>query len=155
TIFGKDLETTALKIKDSAGREELAQLLFISAGQVNFVLPTELSNGNGVVTLLRTDGTAPSGTLRLAPVAPGLFTADANGKGLAVGVSIRVAPDNSQVIQPLSEQIDFGSPGNRVFVALFGTGFRHFSTLSAINVVVDGVASEVVFAGPQGGFNGL
>src|SRR5215472_8706328 len=45
-VFGKDLNATALKIKDSSGIEGLAQLLFVSPGQVNFVLPLALSNGN-------------------------------------------------------------------------------------------------------------
>jgi uncharacterized protein (TIGR03437 family) len=166
SVFGTDLNATSLRIRDSAGKEGVAQLLFVSPAQINFVMPPGLSNGNAILTLFRPDGTTPSSPLRLAAVAPGLFTADANGKGPPAGISIRVAADNSQVSQPLAEfepsrngyiaaPIDLGSPSDKVFLVLFGTGFRHYSASSAIAVTVGGEPSAVSFAGPQGAFAGL
>ena len=166
SVFGTDLNATSLRIRDSAGKATIAQLLYVSPEQVNFVMPPGLSNGNGMLTLFRPDGTAPSSPLRLAAVAPGLFTADANGKGAAAGVAIRVAADNSQVSQPLAQfdssrnkyiaaPIDLGSPSDKVFLVLFGTGFRHYSVSSAITVTIGGETSGVSFAGAQGVFPGL
>ncbi len=166
SVFGTDLNATSLRIRDSAGKATIAQLLYVSPEQVNFVMPPGLSNGNGMLTLFRPDGTAPSSPLRLAAVAPGLFTADANGKGAAAGVAIRVAADNSQVSQPLAQfdssrnkyiaaPIDLGSPSDKVFLVLFGTGFRHYSVSSAITVTVGGETSGVSFAGAQGVFPGV
>jgi uncharacterized protein (TIGR03437 family) len=155
SVFGTDLNAMSLRVRDSLGSERSAQLLFVSPGQINFVLPPALSNGAAILTVVRADGTSPSGNLQLTTVAPGLFTEDFSGRGIAAGISIRVATDNSQVIQPLSLPIDFGSVGDRVFLVLFGTGLRHYNALSGITVAIGGVAGEVSFAGPQPTFSGL
>jgi uncharacterized protein (TIGR03437 family) len=99
-------------------------------------------------------------------VTPGLFTANANGQGVAAGVALRVRPDGTQTIEPIARYdeaqrlfvpvpIDLGPQGDQVILILFGAGFRFHSTLSAVIVRIGGLNQQVLFAGPQGVFVGL
>jgi uncharacterized protein (TIGR03437 family) len=51
--------------------------------------------------------------------------------------------------------LDLGPQTDQVFLLLFGTGIRFRSSLSNVKVTIGGVDSEVLFAGPAGGFVGL
>jgi uncharacterized protein (TIGR03437 family) len=102
--------------------------------------------------------------INIAPVAPGLFTANGNGQGVAAAVVLRIRPDNSQSFEPVAQlgsggfvsaPIDLSSAGDQVFLLLFGTGIRLRTALSAVSVSIGGVAGEVSYCGPQGGFVGL
>jgi uncharacterized protein (TIGR03437 family) len=48
--------------------------------------------------------------------------------------------------------IDFGDPSDRLFLLLYGTGFRN---ASAVALRVGTVAIPLLYAGPQGQFAGL
>ncbi|MBI1766214.1 MAG: hypothetical protein HYR56_32825, partial [Acidobacteria bacterium] len=51
--------------------------------------------------------------------------------------------------------LDVGDASDQVFLLLFGTGTRGRSSLASVSVTIGGVAAEVLYAGPQGGFVGL
>ena len=160
------LAGTTVKIRDSGGVERSAQLFFVAPGQVNYLMPAGLANGVGTVTVTSGDGTLSLGTVNIAAAAPGLFTANASGQGLAVGVVLRVRADSSQVYETLvtfdnaqqrfvAVPIDVSNANDQVFVLFFGTGLRGAARLSDVNVQVGGTNSEVGFAGPQGDLAGL
>jgi uncharacterized protein (TIGR03437 family) len=99
-------------------------------------------------------------------VAPGLFAANANGKGVAAAVALRVRPDGSQTSQLifecgsvpgscLSVPIDLGPATDQVYLLLFGSGIRGRSALSQAALTIGGVASEILYTGAQGQFVGL
>jgi uncharacterized protein (TIGR03437 family) len=79
TPLPTDLAGTTVKIRDSAGRETLAPLFFVSNAQVNYLIPAGMANGAATVNVTAGDGFASSGAIQIVPVAPGLFTANANG----------------------------------------------------------------------------
>src|SRR5262249_43769380 len=123
-------------------------------------------NGPGIVTIISDAGSVSSGAVNIATIAPGLFAASANGKGVAAAVVLRVRANGSQVFEPIARfdagqnafvslPIDLSPAGEQVFLLLFGTGFRFRSDLSAVSVNIGAVASEVLFAGSPGGFAGL
>lgn len=160
------LAGSTVKIKDSAGTERLAPLFFVSPGQINFQIPPGTANGAATLTVTSGDGALASGTAQIASVAPGLFTANADGKGVPAGYVLRLRADNSQSVEPLSRfdtaqnrfvavPIDLGPATDQVFVILFGTGVRFRSALSAVSVRVGGENATVLFVGPQGDFVGL
>jgi uncharacterized protein (TIGR03437 family) len=180
--FGSNLTTTSqaadtiplptslaglsLKVKDIANVERLAGLLYAGPGQVNYQVPPGSASGNAQVTVNGPGGSTASGTIEIAAVAPGLFSADANGKGIAAAVALRVKPDGSQSSEPVGQYdagqgkyvtvpIDLGPETDQVFLVLFGTGIRGFSALSAVTVSIGGATSAVDFAGPQGTFVGV
>jgi uncharacterized protein (TIGR03437 family) len=156
----------SLKVKDSANVERLAGLLYAGPTQVNYQIPTESALGNAQVTVTSADRTTASGTIEIAALAPGLFSADANGKGVAAAFALRVKPDGSKSSEPVGQYdtgqgkyvtvpIDLGPETDQVFLVLFGTGIRGLSALSGVTVSIGGATSSVDFAGPEGAFTGL
>jgi len=159
------LAGTTVKVKDSAGTEQLASLFFVSAGQINHLLPSGAANGAATVTVTSGDGSISIGAIQLAAVAPGLFAANANGQGVVSAVALR-ARGAAQTFEPVARfdpaqnrfvpaPIDLGPAGDQVFLILYGTGARNRSALSAVTCKVGGADSAVLFAGAAGGFAGL
>ncbi len=160
------LAGSTVKARDSAGAERLAPLFFVAPAQVNYQMPPGTAPGAATVTITSGAGTVSVGTVQIAAVAPGLFTADASGGGLAAATALRVKADGSQQFEPVARfdaaqqkfvaaPIDLGPETDQVFLLLFGTGIRFRSALSAVTAKVGGVDCQVGFAGAQGGFVGL
>ena len=107
------------------------------------------------------------GILSLNPgVAPGLFTANANGTGLAAGLVLRVKADGTQRYEPIAvfdaatrryvaQPIDFGDGNDTLYLVLFGTGLRRRSGLSGVRISIANVDVPTLYAGPQGELAGL
>jgi uncharacterized protein (TIGR03437 family) len=160
------LAGTQVSIKDSAGVERLAPLFFVAPNQVNCLIPAGTAQGTAAVTITSGDGAISTGIIRIAAVAPGLFTANANGQGVAAAeiywVAGNVTTYGGYVFQFdaatnrfVPAPIDLGPPGEQVFLAFYGTGFRSRSALSAVSCQIGGETSEVVYAGPQPRLVGL
>ena len=146
-----------------------ACVLFIGARQVNFVMPQELfgviPGQVGVEVFDRTLGRAigAQSGLQSVSVAPGIFTATANGQGLPAANLLRVKPDGRQIYENVANPqdprqpipIDLSIAEDRLFLVLYPTGVRGRATLADVEVKVAGIPAEVQFAGPQGGFFGL
>jgi uncharacterized protein (TIGR03437 family) len=161
----EQLGDTTMKVTDSAGVERTASLFFVSPGQVNFLVPAGTATGRALVKVLRDSQTVASGSANVAAVAPGLFTANANGKGVAAALALRVTGDGAQSTQLIFEcagpgqcsgvPVDPGPESDQVFLMLFGTGIRGRSSDTAVRAAIGGVAAEVTGAVPQGQYPGL
>ncbi|NOT62018.1 MAG: hypothetical protein HOP19_17530, partial [Acidobacteria bacterium] len=160
------LAGTSVRIRDSAGTERLASLFFVSATQINYLIPAGLAEGAASVLVTSGDGTLSLGTITLTNVAPGLFAANANGSGIAAGLVLRVKADGSQVYENLAQfdaaqgrfvplPIDLSNATEQVFLLLFGTGFRNTARLSDVTVQIGGASAEALYAGRQGDLVGL
>jgi uncharacterized protein (TIGR03437 family) len=159
------LAGTTVSVKDSAGRERLAPLFFVSPGQVNYLIPAGLAAGSATVTVTSGSGAVSSGLIRLETVAPGLFSANANGQGVAAAVALRVKANGQQFFEPVARAdgtgrnvalpLDFGEPGDQLYLLLFGTGLRGHSGLAQVTAKLGGVDAPVLFAGAQGSLAGL
>jgi uncharacterized protein (TIGR03437 family) len=160
------LAGTTVKIRDSAGTMRDAPLFFVAPQQVNYLVPAGASPGAATVTITSGSGAVSTGTAQITAVAPGLFTANASGQGVAAAVALRVKADGTQINEPVAEfdqaqnrfvakPIDLGPDGESVFLILFGTGFRNRSSLSVVGASVGGAVVESLFAGAQGDFVGL
>ena len=153
---------TSVSIVDSANKSFAAPLLYVSPTQVNFLMPTGVASGTAQVTVTAADGTKSTGTVQIAPVAPGIFTL--NNAGLAAAYVVRVAADGTQAAQNVysvnsagaivANPISMGASTDRVYLVLFGTGLQAAST-SGVTATVAGGKATVLFAGPGGGFAGL
>jgi uncharacterized protein (TIGR03437 family) len=62
-----------------------AGLLFVSSGQINFILPSGTEYGTANVVVRSSDGTVSNGTVQVVQVAPSVFAANGNGRGVASG----------------------------------------------------------------------
>ncbi len=160
------LAGTTVKMRDHAGEERLAPLFFVSPGQVNYLIPAGTEPGDATVTITSGDGEVSTGMINVAGVAPGLFSAAASGQGAASAFVFRIKAGGEQSYEPVArydaaqnrfvmQPIDLGAEGDQVFLILFGTGFRHQRDLSALKVKLGDVETEALFAGKQGGYEGL
>jgi len=76
------LAGTTVKVRDSLGVERNAPLFFVSPGQVNYLIPPGSAVGTANITVTNGQGGTATGQSSIAAVAPGLFTANANGTGV-------------------------------------------------------------------------
>jgi len=157
---------TTVKVKDSAGAERLAPLFSVSPTQVNYQIPVGTAAGEATVIITSGDGSVSTGVALIHAVAPSLFTANADGRGVAAAIALRVRADGSQQYESIAKfdpaqnkfvplPLDLGSEGDRVFLILYGTGIRFRSSLSSVIATIGGAYAEVSFAGAQPDFVGI
>lgn len=155
-----------LQVRDSAGNERQAPLYFVSPNQINFLVPEGTANGTASIRLTNSLGAVGLGTMQIASIAPGFFSANGTGRGLASAVVLRVRANGSQVFEPVARfdtaqnqfvatPIDVSNAAEQVFLVPFGTGFRGRSGLAGVTATIGGTAAQVTFAGAQGQFFGL
>lgn len=164
------LAGTSVMITDSSGAERLAQLFFVSPSQVNFLLPRGTALGDALISVTSSDGSVSTAPAQIARVAPGIFSANATGQGVAAAVALRVKADNTQTYEPVAQfdaaqnqfvarpidlGPDLGAASDQVFLILFGTGIRHRSGLEAVKSRIGEVDAPVTFAGAQSSLIGL
>jgi len=160
------LNGTTVRVRDAIGIERLAPLFFVAPAQVNFEVPPSTANGAAAITITSGDGTISTGVVQVASVAPGLFSANADGQGVAAAVALRVTASGQQIFEPVarldqttskfvSVPIDLGPDTDQVFLVLFDTGTRFRSSLAASSATIGGANAEVLYVGPAGGFVGL
>jgi len=154
----------SLTVTDAKGAQFSAPLIYVSPGQINFVVPAGTSLGIASFTV--TGGSAPltaSGVIQ--NVAPTLFSANGNGMGVAAASAIRTQVPNPLLQSPVpvfqcgdsgcvSIPIDLGID-TPVYLSLYGTGIRNRSSLSNVTVTINGISVPVLYAEPQPSFTGL
>lgn len=162
--FPTKLGDTTMTLVDSSNTSYAVQMYSVSPGQVNYMVPTKAQPGPAVTTVTSGDGTVTTGIVLVAPVTPGIYTANANGKGTAAAVAVIVHANGTQ-----STQLTFTCSGagdcvakpislsasDKLFIELYATGVRHLSSKSAISAEVNGQNAPVEYAGKQGAFSGL
>jgi uncharacterized protein (TIGR03437 family) len=74
---------TSVKVRDSAGVERLSALFYVSPTQINFQIPPGTTTGTAVVIVTNNGQIVAQETISITDTAPGLFSAAANGSGLA------------------------------------------------------------------------
>jgi uncharacterized protein (TIGR03437 family) len=155
---------TTVRVTDAAGVERAAQLFFVSAAQINYLLPANTALGAATITVTAGNGRVSVGRVQVERIQPGLFTANASGSGLMAAVALRIRADGqiayeelvrfvNGVLQPIP--LDLGPAGDQVFLIAFGTGIRNRNDLGNVSATLDGVALPVLFAGAQGDQVGL
>ena len=152
---------------NSGGRN--VPLFAATPGQVNFLIPSNAPNGWGFIDVTRADGSRSSELIRIAPVAPGLFTANSNGKGVPAAVALRFDENGTQTYSSIARleagqyvpaPIDLGNqalgtvwPKN--FLLLYGTGIRGHGDITKVKVTIGGLNMPVSAATAVPGFEGL
>jgi uncharacterized protein (TIGR03437 family) len=155
-------------VTDGAGADLPATMLYSVASppQLAFVVPAAAATGVAMITITNGDGTISLSSAPIFQVAPGLFSADSSGSGIAAAEVLTVAANGSQTYSPVASYdptlgiyvpipIDPSSPTDQVFLILYGTGIRGRSSLNGVTVSVGGVNTQVTYAGSQNQFPGL
>lgn len=166
------LAGTSVKFKDTAGRESPASLIFVSPSQINCVTPANMADGTATITITGGDGKVSSGMVRIAQVAPGIFTANAVGRGVAAAVALRITVNGQQTFEPVfmfdqqnrvvHKPIDLSPTNSRVFLVFYATGIRNTpdpdndgNLNENVRVILGGVETVPFYAGIAPGFAGL
>jgi uncharacterized protein (TIGR03437 family) len=155
--FGND---TQVKVRDAAGVERTASVIYSSAKQLNVVIPGD--TGVGAATLVVNGQTA--GTVNVARVAPGLFslTGDGTGAAAATAVQVVIATHITSAVPVFSctnagcvlVPIELGSDAP-VYLSLYGTGISPETDMSRVKVTIGGEDAPVIYSGPQTQYPGL
>jgi uncharacterized protein (TIGR03437 family) len=154
----------SIDVTDSANAMGMASLFYVSPNQINFVVPDGTKIGTATVKVLGGANSPQSTTVQVAAVAPGLFTANGAGVGVAAAIAIRriIATQTDDQVPVFhcdangcsSMGIEMG-PDAQVFLELFGTGIKGRTSLANVTATIGGENVDVLFAGPQGQFPGL
>ena len=169
---GLPLPTTISGVKvvvtDSIGvtRDALLFGVFNPPGQVNFLIPATTALGTATVTLEVVGQPVATGTVEINEFAPGIFTANASGAGVAAALFIKVPAEGAreqdlifdQALQPVP--LDLGGEGDQLYLSLFGTGMRGgngagVQQASGVLAEVNGVVTGVLAVADSPEFAGL
>ncbi len=182
-LFGSDLATgvesatstplptslrgTSVTIRDDTRTDILSPLFFVSPSQINFLVPTFLPAGATVV-VKSGDRIVGVGGVVNQFIAPGLFSANANGLGVAAAVALRVAANGMRTFEPIARYdqaqqqfvgipLDLGPVDDQLYLILYGSGLRRTAGLPApeVKVKVGSLEVAVLFADAAPGFEGL
>jgi uncharacterized protein (TIGR03437 family) len=127
-----------------AGRA--APLLYVSPSRISFCVPSDLSAGDYELIVTSQQGYVSRGAVTIAPLAPGLFTADGSGTGAAAVMNAAGVgtTDGFNVLTPQQLGAD-----KRTRLMLFATGLGSDAALdtdASNDVRLDGGAMLANFA---------
>jgi uncharacterized protein (TIGR03437 family) len=164
--FGSGSENLKVAVIDGAGVEKDAQVFFSGFGQVNFQIPQGMAIGDALIRVVGSGAVIANGPIQVVNVAPGVFSADSGGGGLAAAIAQRARQDGTVTYEaiyridpaqgkPVAIPIDLSSENDQMFLVIFGTGWRFRSAVSEVKVTIGGVDVPVLYAGSQLTFDGL
>ena len=160
------LAGVSVRIVDAAGVERLAPLFIVTPSQINYQMPPGAAAGPSLVAVTSGGNFIAGGVAEGVIVAPGLFSADASGQGVAAALVFRRKGNGAESYEPVARfdsalnrfvaaPIDLGPESDQVFLILYGTGVRFRSALSAVSCAIGALDSEVLFADAAPGYVGL
>ena len=141
-----------------------AFLFAVTTGQANVLVPTGLAAGPASVTVLHGSTPALTGSVTIAPSAPGLYSANADGAGPAAANAYLVTASNQRVNQTvatcnppaarscLAAPLSLGGSTDTLYIELYGTGIRG---AASVQCFVAGQSVPVLYAGPVAAYVGL
>jgi uncharacterized protein (TIGR03437 family) len=152
------LDGTTVQVTDGAGQRNSALLQFVTNGQINFLMPSAAVAGTGRVTVTTSKGTGFA-DFAIENVAPGIFAANADGRGPAASTYLTVLPSGvaadftffANRTPRVNAPIDIS--GGDTYLIFYGTGLRLHA--SPVTASVGGVSVPVLAATAQGQFQGL
>lgn len=153
-----------LAVTDSAGVQRNAPLLYVSPGQINFLVPDNIAPGAATFTVAG-GAVTQSFPAAVQPVAPTLFSMSGTGSGVAAALAVAVQAGNLQLQFPVpvfqcgnagcvSVPMDVGVD-RPLYVSFYGTGIRNRSSLANVTVTINGIRLPALYAGPVADFAGL
>jgi uncharacterized protein (TIGR03437 family) len=152
-------------VKDALGTERPAPVMYVSAEQINLVIPDGVAPGPATFSISNGIGPPLTTIATVRATAPRLFSMRGDGTGVAAATAYRAQvsdPDLQGAVAVfqcgpagcIAAPIDLGLD-TVVYVTLYGTGIRNRSSLDRVAVTVHGESVPALYAGPQPTFEGL
>lgn len=156
---------TRVSVRDSSGIARDQQLFFIAPQQINFLLHRQTAFGRATVTIYLEDKIVALGSIEVVRVTPGLFTQNSTGEGVPAAYALLISGGNATGV-PISAYnqsqsawlpipIDLGSPDDKVFLVLFGSGLRGGTGVSGITATLGEKPVPIGYVGADTVFLGL
>jgi uncharacterized protein (TIGR03437 family) len=154
----------SVQIKDSVGNSQLAPLFAVSSGQANILVPAGLAAGPATITVLNGSAAALTGSMIIANSAPGLYSMNMDGAGVAAADALLVTASNQRMYPTLfncdpaavrsclATPLSLGEATDTLYVELYGTGIRGAATVQCF---VGGQSLPNLYAGPVAAYVGL
>ena len=159
----QSLGGTMVLVTDANGISRYCDLFYVSATQVNYQVPPGVATGKAAVTVSVNGDPVAFGSITLAAVAPGIYTADSTGKGVAAGLAYTLHANGTNSLANIAQcnasgvcaaaPVDLGAATDQVTLELFGTGVRNHT--GAVTARIGTTNAPVTYAGPQNIFVGL
>jgi uncharacterized protein (TIGR03437 family) len=154
-----------VSVTDSTGAARLAQLYYVSPGQVNYVIPAATAPGSATVSITADGHVTATARIDVAPVAPALFTV--NPDNLAAANVLRISQNGDRTFETIYQTdqngnitalpIDLGSETDSVYLILYGTGIRNRRISGDVLVNIGALVNtgQITYAGAQGIYEGV
>jgi len=152
---GADLSsTTVVSVTDSAGTTWQAEVLSATDSAVVFLAPDGIASGIASVSI-----GGQSGGVLIDTVAPGLYSADGTGQGVARAEAVLIGADGTSTAQPVfvcgaaggscvASPLELGAKeSDQLLITLRGTGLRGFSGVANVAGRIGGSIAPVVSIG--------
>jgi uncharacterized protein (TIGR03437 family) len=158
-----NLGGTSVTITDSSGAQTPLPLFYAGPTQINAEIPTTASIGAATLTITTTASGSQTGPVTLAAVAPGLFSADETGKGVAAAQLVTDEPDGSQTTLDIFQcpsgagtciAVALDVSGGNTALVLYGTGIQNRAALSDVTVTIGSQTLPAVYAGAAPNYAG-
>ncbi len=146
----------SVQISDSAGNTQSAPIIDVVPGAASIVIPSGLVQGPAKL-VAQQGATTLTASLTIASSAPGLYTMNSDGAGVAAAYAFRITAASETVNETLftcapdyarsclATPLSLGDPTDTLYVALYGTGIRGAAN---VQCYVAGIAVPVLYAGP-------
>ncbi len=153
-----------VEIQDSSGQSYFANLYFVAPGQINFVVPSAVAPGPAIVSVIAGTSLIASATTTIVPTAPALFSAKANGSGVASAFLVTIDGNNNKSVQPAfacsngsctANPLDLSNAPNGAFLELYGTGIRNNGGSGSLGAAVGPANTPITYAGAQPQYEGM
>jgi uncharacterized protein (TIGR03437 family) len=161
------LAGTTVAVVDSAGVNRLAPLFYVSPGQINFMVPSGTAFGLATITVTTSGGVSASTMVLITYTAPGIFSANGTGQGVAAAQLVTTHADGSQSLLPsvatynaaqsawVANPVSLGSATDTATLVLYGTGVRYRPSPLSVTATVNGINLPVQYSGAQPTWVGL
>ena len=156
------LADTSLDVTDSSGVTRPALLFVVAPERIDWQVPTGTALGPAEVRVNRASGIPFLGSADVQRVAPGIFSADESGQGVALAILQRVEGGRLDTFELIFDPVtrssvpmDLGAGPGEVSLLLFGTGIRGVTDKTHIAATVGGVDVPVLDAAAHAEFGSL
>src|SRR5262245_17745808 len=139
--------TVQLTGKDNVTRD--AGLVMVSPGQINFVIPDEMTPGPTKMVIKNGPDSVANGDMEIKDVSPALFTSGSDKDKLAVGTTSANGADTLSLTNQdgSARMISAGAPWAPTTLTLLATGLRY---AESVQVLIGGdQVMEAMFVRPS------
>src|SRR5262249_44995683 len=107
-----------------------------------------------------------SGSVLVDTLAPSFYSENSSGQGVAAANALLVSADGSTTLENVFDPkcipgscaalpLDLGGADQKLYVVLYGTGLRGYSSLQNVTAKIGGVLAPVAYLGAQPSYPGF